>query len=210
MAALYLWSPTLVDERTVEVIVTRGDLNGIAHGTKEFAAGVLETLGIDAEVEGWTVTPYRSKYFSEYLGEDDWRDNWQPVWRLAVETTAPLGDVPKLATNGVGTEAGDDTATPENSLSDDAEVNCLVIGDFGSDPDADKAKAASTQVLEEAGRDAPQFRDVPLTNGVHQLQIDLGLFPGTFYAEGAPLAENVIEACEEAGGSTHFQQQPRA
>jgi hypothetical protein len=210
MAALYLWSPTLIDETTVEVIVTRGDLNGIAQGTKEFAAGVLETVGVNADVASWTVTPYRSKYFSEYLGEDDWRDTWQPVWRLAVETTAAVDKVPALATNGLGTEAGDDTATPEKSLSDDAEVRCLVIGDFRSSDDANKAEAGAMETMEEDGRDSPQFREVVLANGTHQLQIDLGPFPATFYAEGAPLAENVIEACEHAGGTTHFQQQPGA
>jgi hypothetical protein len=210
MAALYLWSPTLVDEKTVEVIVTRGDLNGIAHGTKELAAGVLETLGVDADVASWTVTPYRSKYFSEYLGEDDWRDTWQPVWRLAIEATTAVDKVPALAANGLGTEAGDDTAIPENSLSDDAEVSCLVIGDFGSDDDAEKAKAGATETMEKDGRDAPQFRDIALATGAHQLQIDLGPFPATFYSEGAPLAEHVIEACEHAGGTTHFQQQPGA
>ncbi len=204
MAALYVWSPKLVDARVVEVLVTRGDISGIANGTVEFADTLLETLSVTAEVSTWRVSAFRTRYFSEYIGEEDWRDTWQPVWRVRIETSSPIAGIPELAEEGVGTDVGDDSWTPENRLRDDDDVKCLVIADFATGTTLAYAKSLVGNLFE-----SPDFREVTIADGIQQLQIEAGPFPAHFFAEGAGLAEQVVEACQALGGTVHFQQRPR-
>jgi len=205
--ALYIWSPTVVDGATLELLITRGDVSGIADGTREFAQVLLATLGVNADVTAWTVEPFRSTYFSEYLDEEDWRDRWQPVWRIGIQTSAEIDSLPEPAENGVGTDAGDDSWTPERRLRDDAEIRCLVLADFAVDETAEVERAVSDLVVSARG-EVPQFRHVTIPGAIHQLQIDLGTFPASFFSGRAELAAKTTEVCEALGGTVHFQQRP--
>jgi len=216
MAGLYLWNPTLLPKsnRALTLFITRGDTTGIAEGTQEFAQQILETLGVRVRAKGWEVTPYRSKYFSEYLGEKDWRDNWQLIWKMRIETTEPLTGTPKAESSGIGTDAFDNSFNPLNRMRDDATVRCLVVADFSNA----KARDAAAEAVEELAsandeRDqrfrTPEFSHAKLSNGVEQLQIDLGPFPASFYSKGAKLAEEVITVCKKAGATVHFQERPK-
>jgi hypothetical protein len=215
MAGLYLWSPCLLPDirSMIEVIVTRGETSGIADGTSEFARAVLEGIGVKADVSAWTVTPCRTKYFSEYLGEPDWRDNWQLVWKIRIQTTMPVDRLPELKQNGIGTDAGDNSWSPDKRVKDDDAVRCLVIADFKTENARSSAEAAVAQCFSADVRERyrvgpPELRHARIPPKIEQLQIDLGLFAGRFYADGADYAETVMDACKKAKGTVHFQQRP--
>ncbi len=51
----------------------------------------------------------------------------------------------------------------------------------------------------------PIFSQSELLNKYKQLHIDVGQFPGEFFAQGADYAERVLELCGQAGGTVHFE-----
>jgi hypothetical protein len=208
----YIWNPYLVPDhhKSLEFVLTRGDSNQIAKGTKEFIENILKDIGVNERVAKWSIYPCRSKYYSEYLGEDDWRDNWQIVWKVHVITTTNIGELPKIKEDAIGTDATDDSWSTKNVLDDTDKVACLVIADFDNEAALKKAQdTISGNDLKEmrkrysAGK--PTFSRSVVSGKYHQLQINLGRFPGDFFAKGADYAERVIELCKNAEGTVHFE-----
>ena len=215
MAGLYLWSPTLKESRNaIDIIVTRGDIGGIAEGTKDFSQGILKTLEIRANVQNWIVTQYRSKYFSEYLDETDWRDIWQPVWKIRINTKQTIDPPAVQWENGIGTDAGDGSWSANKRTRDTANTRCLVIADYRTTAARRSAEAAiaTASLAGQQARygiavpDVPDISHTELPHDVHQLQIDLGVFSWQFFAEGAEYAEEVMKLCKKRRGTVHFQE----
>jgi hypothetical protein len=211
MSIFYIWNP-ITDpnqSQTIEFVLTQGDADSINKGTKKFFQQVLDDLGVEAQVEKWEVNKYRSKYYTDYLGEDDWRDNWQPVWRAQVTAKEKIKDLAEMEEAWVGTDATDETW--KIAVEDDDEiVGCLVVADFKNGNDLKKAEKSILQ-NEEVGKmqkkysaGKPQFYTSEVMNKFKQLQIDLGDFPGEFFAKGADYAEYVMKLCRKANGTTHF------
>ena len=55
----------------------------------------------------------------------------------------------------------------------------------------------------------PMFHNARILGKYEQLQIDMGPFPGNFYADGAAYAEAVMDICKRFKGTVHFQQHPK-
>ena len=212
MSAFYVWSPSKSDNNAsvVEVLLTRGDTDSIAEGSMAFGQEIIKSIGLDDRVTGCAVKAFRSNYFSEYLGESDWRDVWQPVWKVEIAVNKPNVLVPQLRTNGIGTDAEDESWTPQKRLRDDTMLNCLVIADFKNSKGRERARNA----IVESGaagptRIIPTFHETRIVNKYEELQIDLGPFPARFYSEGASYAESTIDICRRLKGSVNFQQRPK-
>jgi len=211
MSAYYIWNPYVPPDhpKTLDFVITNGDVpNGIPR-SKEFIERVLKDMGIEANVASWSIEPYRTSYYSEYLDEDDWRGIWQLVWKARVVTTKEIGKLPEMRVPWIGTNAtgrgyweGPD---------DDAAVGCLVISDFDSEGALKKAQAAITdsdelkEMQQRYSVGAPAFSRSEVLGKYQQLQIDLGEFSGEFFAQGADYAQRVMELCQQAKGTVHFE-----
>lgn len=211
MSIFYIWNPIIISSRprTIEFVLTQGDAFSINKGTKFFFQQVFNASGIEAKVEKWKVKKYRSKYYTEFLGEDDWRDNWQSIWRVQVTIKGKIKELPEMEMPWVGTDATDETW--KIAVEDDNEiVGCLVVADFENGNDLKKAeksiqedeKVEKMQKKYSAGK--PQFTTSEVMSKFKQLQIDLGDFPGEFFAKGADYAEDVMKLCRNTNGTTHF------
>lgn len=189
--------------------MTELEEGSISRGTKDLFETLLADMGVEAEVASWSLEPYRSNYYTDFLGEIDWRDIWQLVWKTRLITTEDIVTFPEFEGPYIETEAFDDTASFENTISDAAVVGCLIVSDFKSDTALLRAKSAiiSTDFSDmwqkySVGR--PVF-SYSLMGKYKQLQVDIGKFSGNFFAQGADYAEQVLELCKQAGGTVHFQ-----
>lgn len=211
MSIFFIWNPIIVPGKpqSIEFVLTRGDAFSINKGTKKFFQQVFDDLGIEEKVEKWKVKKYRSKYYTDFLGEKDWRDNWQLIWRAQVAANSEIKELPKMEEPWIGTEAADETW--ETATDEDKEtVGCLIVADFAKKADLKKAE----KVIEEnpevekmqkkysVGKQ--QFDVTQVMDLYQQLQINLGNFEGDFFASGADYAEQVMELCRKAKGTTHF------
>lgn len=212
MSMLHIWNPAIVPDHpdSLEFILTRGDSDAVAGGTRQFAEELLQDIGIQATVTSWSIKPYRTSYFSEYLDSDDWQDTWQPVWKVRIVTTAHLGRVPKIDGPWTETDATDGSWSRADYLDDDTVIGCLVISDFTRKAALNKAQSAITkdETVQAMQRRyavrAPAFSHSVALGKYPQLQIDLGAFPGEFFAHGADYAVHVRECCRQMGGRVNF------
>lgn len=209
MSAFYVWNPYLLpaDHNIIEFVLTNGDVSGIVQ-SKDFIEHILTDINIKTDVASWSIEPFRSNYYSDYLDEDDWRDTWQPVWRISIVTTKKIDSLPSYKEPSIETNAtGKDW---EARPSDDATIGCLVIADFKSETSLEKAKAAIVgsrlkQMREKYSVDTPTFYRSEVLRKYKQLQINLGRFPGDFFAQGADYAEQVMDICKKAKGTVHYE-----
>lgn len=209
MSAFYIWNPYVIPNypRTLEFVLTNGDVDGIAQD-KEFIESLLKDIGIKVGIANWSIEPYRSNYFSEYLDEEDWRDIWQVIWKVKVETIEEIGSLPKKKIPWIETNAtGHDWL---KRPADNAIIGCLVIADFNSETALKKAQEAITvdrllkQMQKKYSVGIPTFSGSEVIGKYKQLQVDLGKFPGKFFASGPDYAERVIELCKKAKGTVHY------
>jgi hypothetical protein len=208
MSAFYLWDPYTLpsNDSVLEFVLTNGD---VAYGilrAKDFVEALLADLGVKRQAKKWSLHPCRSRYFSEYLEGDDWRDVWPIVWRFQVELDGPLGALQErkdpLGTNATGHDRWDG---PEK----DDPLSCLVVADFRTKSDLEKAqKAILTDKRRAEMQREQRVGDPVLSYGTAwdrhwQLRVQLGVFPSSFYADGAKYARYVDRLCERAKGTTH-------
>jgi hypothetical protein len=213
MSAYFIWDPHVIsdDPKTLRFILTRGDADAILEGTREFMEALSKDIGLELKVERWVIDPARTQYYSEYLDEEEWLDTWQIVWNVRLTATQNIGSIPAQKVAWIETNATDASWSTDKHLTDDAVVSCLVIADFRASKDLEKATAAvaSNGTLEKMRAkysvDAPIMENYDVTGGYKQLQINLGKFPGEFFASGADYAKSVMDLCKKAKGSLNFQ-----
>jgi hypothetical protein len=192
----------------VKFILTRGEADSILNGTAEFAQQLMYDMHLSGNVESWSIHPCRTKYYSEYLGEEDWRDNWQIVWKMQI-LSQDIIRLPELEESYFETNAQDESWTMEANFNDNSEVSCLIISDFENELVLGNVQD-SVQTILYGGLSSdftypnPTFEHFRIAGDYIQLQINLGEFPGEFFAEGADYAEQVINLCLQMGGTVHF------
>ena len=208
-----MWDPHVMKEepKTLRFVLTRGDADSILQGTREFMEALSKDIGVAVNVESWTIEPSRSQYYSEYLDEEEWLDTWQLIWNVRLVATENIEALPARKVAWIETNATDASWTFEKRLADDAVVSCLVIADFRTENDLEKAKGAvmADKSLEKMRAKysvgAPVMESYEVVGKYKQLQINLGKFAGEFFASGADYAQKVMELCKKAKGSTNFQ-----
>jgi hypothetical protein len=200
------------DQHTVEFALTYGAGDSIARGTKKFMQELLDDIGLKGDVVKWTLQPCRSKYYSEYIGAEDWRDNWSVVWKIRIQTAQKLDSLP-ISEPLIETNAFDSTWTISNTLKDDAEVDCLIISDFDTKISLEETqktilnavtKDGLKKLREKYARELPTFSQVKIRGKYHQLEVNLGKFSGSFFAQGADYAEGILKLCQKMNGAVNF------
>jgi hypothetical protein len=208
----YIWNPYVPPGRPNRLKFVLTDQYGysIAHGTQEFIEHLLKDLGVKANVEGWSIKPYRSNYYTDFLGEEDWRDVWQIVWKGYISTAEKISALPKIIGPYIGSDATDQSASFANRLREEEEVSCLVVSDFESEERRLRAQEAILnddlvkKMQRNYGVSKPTFCHTESLGKYKQLQADLGKFQSSFFAQGANYAEHVLELCKQEGGTVHF------
>lgn len=218
MSAYFIWDPHVINEepKTLRFVLTRGDADSILQGTREFMEALSKDIVVALNVESWTIEPCRSQYYSEYLDEEEWLDTWQLIWSVRLVANGNIESVPAKKVAWIETNATDASWAFEKRLPDDAAVSCLVIADFRTEKDLEKARAAvvADKSLEKLRSKysvgAPVIESYEVVGKYEQLQINLGKFTGEFFASGADYAQKVMELCKKAKGSTNFQARKNA
>jgi hypothetical protein len=203
MSAYLVWNPTIVQGReppTLEMVVTDSDSDQIADGTDEFVGGLLRDLEIELKPTRWTLTTYRSLYYSDYLDEG-WEGRWPIVRKVRVELPAVPYKLPVARYGWIHTNATDSSWTPEKHSLNLPSARCLVVADFANASALDRAKAAVLGRGEFGG--ALTFARSEAFAVFPQLHIDMGDFPNSFYEAGAVDAEKLIGLLDQLGGSTN-------
>jgi len=207
-----IWTPYNVPARpqSLGFIMTGREDYDIGRGSQSYIQNLLRDIGVDATPVEWSITPYRSSYYSEYDDEDEaWRDRWRLVWCVQVAADR-LIDLPRLEELSIGTNARDDSFSQNEAVDDAPTFKCLVVGDFEDEAARDQARSAVggddlRDMREQLGVGLPTFTYLEVGDQFYQLQADLGSFPTAFYANGADYAMRVIEIYKSARGITNFQ-----
>jgi len=171
----------------------------IAKGTDEMVGEMLQDVGVrDRKIESWTLR----HFLSNYLSDDPRSDDWSEVWIDTVEVVAKLDGAAKVEpgeTDLVRTFARDKTWKARDVLSFPA--TCVVIADFYQAKAIDAAEKKIKALGNKEGADISfrRWKSFP-----RKLMIELGAFPEEFFAEGAPLANRVMEICEGEAGTTSW------
>ena len=211
MSAIYIWNPYILpnESNRMGIVLTNGDITDGVPQDRNFIESVLKEIGVEVKLKDWSINPYRSKYYSEYIGEDDWRDTWQVVWKIDIFGVDEITFSPNMETSWIGINVSGENwkYVPD----DDDIINCLIVSDFDTYEMLNNAKAAISEdvslneIRHKYSFDKLVFYDAELFNNYKQLQIDIGRFSRDFFASGAIYAEQVIELCQQGGGTIHFE-----
>lgn len=215
MSLLRFYNPSISLDRpnVLECILKYGSSMAIGHGTNEFMQSLLHDIGVKAEILNWTFQVYRCKYYCEFQEGDDWHDHWPLVWKICIEVAGTLSPLPVRSFPFDGTDAFDSTWYAEKQPSSDAVVHCLVISDFDNEADLEEAQKVIADSISNGNLkylkekylvDFPIFSQSVVLGKYNQLQIDLGKFKGSFFAQGADYAEEVIKLCRKLNGTVNF------
>jgi hypothetical protein len=189
-----LWTPRRVGRHAVRFNATPASRLEWPEAGADFYGHLLRDLGVDGEVTGWEVLPYRTRYHGRPDAED-WRDRWKLNWRVTVElASAPARDGFDDVYETDGISYGKPMVVED--------VHALLIADF---PDRERADAARSTLVDLADAE-PAFESFEVAGEFHQLQIDLGPRPQAYFSAGGNEVEEIQRACRDAGGWPTFEE----
>jgi hypothetical protein len=208
----YIWNLciTASNSRRLEFILVNSEGNEVGLGTKEDVEALLADVNIKAEVAKWIVEPYRTNYYSDFLGSSDWEDVWQLVWKVIIINNKPFQSLPEQDGMYIESSIDDPTIGTTKRFTKDAPINCLLISDY----DNVEALLETQTLIANSDLDiwqqkykvgSPNFSYGLPASGFPQLYIDLGTFSNSFYQSYCDYANFVLNICEKAGGSVHYQ-----
>jgi hypothetical protein len=198
-----LWNPFAAG-RTLEFVITMAEGGEIGSGTGAFVSQLVGQIGVEGNVEAWSLTTCRSPYYTDYLDSDDWRDRWQVAWKARVELDRDV-ELPELPPDGiVPADAEDASWSEENDFLKLESARCLVVADFPEPSALEHAQAAIELGLRSSTSASASFGQSRGMLKYPQLHVDLGEFGNEFFTEDAPAAQPVLALCAEYGGSLNF------
>ncbi|WP_293302661.1 hypothetical protein [Allomuricauda sp.] len=210
-ASYYLWHPKLEKNETAMSIIsfnlTPTHQDDFPNGPESFYAEILKDMDVHSRPLKWQVLPYRSNY----LGEETeyWEDMWKKAWRISIQLADNIEKLPNWDCEEQETYAFCIEDEWYNQVEGD-KIHCIVIADFKTLQDLNKAKQKILSVYEQNRYNyfssyQPKFEEVSIGNGMfYQLQIDIGTFADDFFANGANYAKEIENICRAMGGITNF------
>jgi hypothetical protein len=204
MASYHIWHPAYVQSEPLilEAFITLGDSIFLSQGTATFVQAALSALGLAIQPLSWQLQPVRTHYFNSYREDSgNWEDAWDLVWRLRVtlppESPPALPDPPGWGYFDLN--AADGSFRPDDAPQQWPGWNCLILADAADVSTIERVERIVTSAQPQAACEwAKAFgRD-------HQLRCDLGYYPRTFYAGGAPETEALLREIIQAGASVRF------
>jgi len=208
-----IWNPSLNQKdgssSSITFNITPFAVLNFPKGPKEFYVQLLGDLGIGIEPSSWDIIVYRSNYHREEEETKNWQDHWKKNWQVSITLNSPIFELPALLEEYVETYAysGDPQWYESN---DQQEIGCMIIADFKDKTSAEKAKSAinTSDKIQKLAKDisapSPKIYSVGIGNVCYQIQIFLGLFPESFFENGAAYALAIENICNQRGGITSF------
>ena len=192
-----LWH-TASDDSEVRFYATAVNEQFIHEGTDSLISAFLSDLGAaDAEVSGWTLSPFVTDYLSDDRDSDAWEDVWFFTWDVRVQVSAAV----ELQTSGTG--MAESTAYDETWTGQQVEpVACVVIADFDAQAreQLDGSPADHIRAQVEALDPKPSVEECGVPGQVHvSIPCDR-----SFLEAGAEAAVVIRDLCEESGATTHW------
>lgn len=211
MATFSVSHPHLLEAKhpTLRVFVTRDQIDDLGSGTVAFAQQLLDDLDLATSARTCVVTPFRSQYFSGFPDDPNWQDAWPIAWQVDIGlTTAPR--IPRYDDAEIETSATDDSFRRSQHYLRASAFRCVVIGDFRRKPQLERAEAQLRKLDWKALAGASTVEAPVLRRGTWmgrgpQLQVDLGVFPASFYEAGATYAKKHVEALRAAGACVNVE-----
>ncbi len=197
----------------------------INQGTKAMVKEMLKDLGLsDPLFDDWKVRHFITNYFTDDFESEEWQDIWSSMWEIKLKIRNYTD--PNIETNTlIRSWAIDKTWKGKTPI---FPCECIIIVDFKDKKSLLRAKPLlehlsaqlSNNDKKEHDYDIPvnvkkSFDEIhklyhypnnlSVTRGsgqINQLIVSLGMFDKTFFAEGAELAQLVINFCHNLGGTT--------
>jgi hypothetical protein len=194
-----LWNFYQSAESLCEFDITPANLPLIKEGTDEFIRECLKAFAITAEPAAWTITPFRSYYFSEYVEPNQpWEGRWDIGWIVRVSLRQPLTNhVNKLVDLPVPLDASDATWT-YGEHDPRHETSALVVSVQAGEPMAlnDQVKEISNGAI-----DKVQIRSYEN----HRTEIRR-IFQGVVFPQWIEQGDRILEKLRQGGGWVNFRQ----
>ena len=200
MAHLFnLWNFYPLSSRVCSFDVTPANISKVNRGSADFITACLEAFEVRVPSVSWTITPFRSYYFSDYTSSgESWRDRWSKGWNILVdlrsefEWSAPV----VLDRLPIFLDALDSTARPDDDSAPHDHA-ALVVSLFRSQWE----EAITEGVLQEVrSLPAPQVSVYGYATNERQLRL---LFRDVSFPDWLPAGERLLEALRKRGGSVN-------
>jgi len=205
-------NPHLFAKNQVQFVLQEAGLGLFcAYSDNGFAQKLMQAIEIESHIEHFEIKPYRCFYYSNYISRNDsWQDRWYAFWKVIITTQESITlktFTEEIPVSAFGTEV-------INHPTDAEPTGCLVIADFESESDRDKAELKIINHFFSENLKNRQQNIVPVSTKTEtysftkkkkffQLIIDLGFFEAKFFENGAQEAEIAIDICKQHKGRTH-------
>ena len=207
-----IWHPSLnnqdEDYSSIVFNITPIATLNLPENSRYFYIQILETLGINVSPKSWNVIAFRSNYYRD-LETQYWKDCWPISWRVKIALNGSISNIPESSEEDIETYAYP-TDVSWNECDEPQEIGCKIIADFKSPISTKYVHMAisSSEEIQKLAKDIsappPQLVGVNIGNKFFQLQIFLGIFPESFFANGADYALAIENICNQLGGITSF------
>lgn len=167
---------------------------------------VLNRLGIKIPYIDWNIKEYRSGYIRDNTEDLSWEDRWRQLWLVEINFASIIHSINFFKSEDTFLYDG---ATVNSFAKEEKQTNCLVIADFISKAEAEKAKRDIVQYFKNSvsiSVGEPQISTAVYGDeDLLQLVIDLGSFDLSFYKSGAAYALSIEGLCKSNGGYINFE-----
>jgi len=173
---------------------TTAGLTQLNEGSEDCMTHFLADLGqVDLRAADWSITRYRTTYFSDFPQAADWEDRLTLTWavEIQVDTTADPEDAGTHAPGPHGSQAYDLTFEDEEDAWDRTRERVLVISGTPYGSRIDESLLGLPQAVRAAS--------IPAFPGM--VVLDLGELN---LPEDLPQVDEVLDRCRETGLRTNW------
>ncbi|MFE7705454.1 hypothetical protein ACFU6I_06540 [Streptomyces sp. NPDC057486] len=88
MSNYLIWTNSVTQSASGEMIAVvelkPTNISQVSSGSMDFIQEISDALHLPLQVKDWSITPFRSAYYSDYPESDDWEDQFPLCWRITL------------------------------------------------------------------------------------------------------------------------------
>ncbi len=160
------------DDQGCRFDATPAQFSLLGRGTPELITDFLLNMRVEAEPSSWTITPFRTYYYSQFPDSKDWGDVFPRAFEVRVRFAKPLVGPRPEPFRQWGSSASDPTWDANELPLEWSEGRVIIVADcFRRTPDELLAAFDARPLLKQA---CQRVELVPLRPDVLQVRMDLG------------------------------------
>jgi hypothetical protein len=198
-----LWNFYPLSSRVCSFDITPADISKINQGSGDFIAACLEAFQVRVPPASWTITPFRSYYFSDYTSSgESWGDRWSKGWNILVSVKSDLELSASVVLDRlpIFLDALDPTARPDDDSAPHNQT-ALVVSVYYKLWE----ETIEEMVLQELQPlPVPEVSVQRYPTNEHQVRL---LFRNVSFPDWLPTGEGLLEAFRKRGGSVNKREQ---